>query len=152
MRHEGVWGSRCIDPHILPRHWLEVSGQLHVPSAVPPVPIGLEAGWAQESVWTLWRRWNSYQYRDSNSDFFAVQTEASHYTELRYPGSTRTHPKFEWRTKIIPSGDWTQNKRKKTNAVPPVCQSEHCICQSVHSLYATNDRILQTSSWNSALY
>jgi hypothetical protein len=35
-----------------------VSGQLHAPAAFapgkePPVPIGYEAGWAPEPVWTL---------------------------------------------------------------------------------------------------
>jgi len=29
---------------------------LHAPAALPPVPIGQEAGWAPEPVWTLWRR------------------------------------------------------------------------------------------------
>jgi hypothetical protein len=35
-----------------------VSGQRHAPAALhpkdPPVPIGQEAGWASEPVWTLW--------------------------------------------------------------------------------------------------
>jgi hypothetical protein len=40
---------------------MEVSGQLHVPAALPlgkepTVPTGQEAGWAPEPVWTLWRR------------------------------------------------------------------------------------------------
>jgi len=44
--HEDIWGSGCIDPRILwPRHWMEVSGQLHAPGALSPgkeplVPIG----------------------------------------------------------------------------------------------------------------
>jgi hypothetical protein len=38
-----------------------VSGQLYAPAALPPgeeppVPIGYEAGWAPEPVWTLWSR------------------------------------------------------------------------------------------------
>jgi hypothetical protein len=38
---------------------MEVSGQLHTPAALPPeeelpAPIGYEAGWAPEPVWTLW--------------------------------------------------------------------------------------------------
>jgi hypothetical protein len=38
-----------------PRHYLEVSGQLHAAAALPagkepPVRIGYETGWAQESV------------------------------------------------------------------------------------------------------
>jgi len=36
---------------------MEVSGQLHAPTALPPgkeplVPIGCETGWAPEPVWT----------------------------------------------------------------------------------------------------
>jgi len=43
---KAYWWSGCIAPLILwPRHWMEVSGQLHVPAALPPgkeplVPIG----------------------------------------------------------------------------------------------------------------
>jgi hypothetical protein len=32
---------------------MEVSGQFHAPATLSPVPFGLEAGWAPESVWTL---------------------------------------------------------------------------------------------------
>jgi hypothetical protein len=40
---------------------MEVSGQLHELAALPPgkepqEPIGLEAGWAPDSVWTPWRK------------------------------------------------------------------------------------------------
>jgi hypothetical protein len=40
---------------------MEVSGLLHVlatltPGKEPPIPIGYEARWAPELVWTLWRR------------------------------------------------------------------------------------------------
>jgi hypothetical protein len=42
---------------------MEVSGQLHASTALPPgreplVPIGKEAGWAPELVWAQWR-WDS---------------------------------------------------------------------------------------------
>jgi hypothetical protein len=38
---------------------MEVSGQLHVPAALPPrkepfIPVEQEAGWAPEQVWTRW--------------------------------------------------------------------------------------------------
>jgi len=38
---------------------MEVSGQLHAPAALLPeesplIPIGYEAGWASEMVWTQW--------------------------------------------------------------------------------------------------
>jgi hypothetical protein len=47
-----------------------VSGQLHASAALPPrketpVPIGEEAGWVPEPVWTTWRREDSCPYRDS---------------------------------------------------------------------------------------
>jgi hypothetical protein len=42
---------------------MEVSGQLHAPTTLPPSPgerapvsIGQEAEWASELVWTLWRK------------------------------------------------------------------------------------------------
>jgi hypothetical protein len=35
---------------------MEVSDELHALTALPPVPIGLEAGWAPEPVWTVCRR------------------------------------------------------------------------------------------------
>jgi len=40
---------------------MKVSGQFHAPAALPPekeplVPIGCEAGWAAEPVWTRWWR------------------------------------------------------------------------------------------------
>jgi hypothetical protein len=45
-RHEVGWGSGGIAPRILwPQHYMEVSGQLHAPAALPPgkeplMPIG----------------------------------------------------------------------------------------------------------------
>jgi hypothetical protein len=41
-----------------------VSGYLHASAALPPIPIGYEAGWAGEPVWTLWRREKSCPYRE----------------------------------------------------------------------------------------
>jgi hypothetical protein len=32
------------------------SGKHHDPAALPAVPIGWEAGWDPEPVWTLWRK------------------------------------------------------------------------------------------------
>jgi hypothetical protein len=67
-----------------------VSGQLHVPAALPPgkerpVPIGYEIGWTPEPVWTTWRR----PYRDSYSDPSAVQPVASRYTDCAVPALPR---------------------------------------------------------------
>jgi hypothetical protein len=55
---KAYWGNGSIDPFILlPRHEMEVSGQLHAPAALllgkdPLVPVGFEAGWAPEPFWT----------------------------------------------------------------------------------------------------
>jgi len=34
---------------------MEVSGQLHTPAALSPVPIKKEVGWVPEPVWKQWR-------------------------------------------------------------------------------------------------
>jgi hypothetical protein len=54
----GEWMYRSMYSRL--RHYLEVSGQFHVPAALPPeknspVPIGQCAGWASEPGWTTWR-------------------------------------------------------------------------------------------------
>jgi hypothetical protein len=46
---------------------MEVSGQFHDPAALPqgkepPIPVGYEAGWAPEPVWTLWNTEKSCPY------------------------------------------------------------------------------------------
>jgi len=46
---------------------MEVRGQLHVPAALTLekqslIPIGQEAGWDQEAVWTRWRREKIHYY------------------------------------------------------------------------------------------
>jgi hypothetical protein len=33
-----------------------VSGQLHTPAGLPPVPIGMVVEWMSDPVWTWWRR------------------------------------------------------------------------------------------------
>jgi hypothetical protein len=45
------------------------------------VPIGKEAGWALELVWTTWRIENYLLYRDSNSDPSVVQPVANRCTD-----------------------------------------------------------------------
>jgi hypothetical protein len=67
-----------------------VSGQLHAQAALspgkePPVPIGQEAGWAPEPVWTTWIGEKSFPYRDSNSDPSIVQPVASRCTDCAIP-------------------------------------------------------------------
>jgi hypothetical protein len=56
---KALGGRGGIDPtHLRPEHLMGVSGQHHAPAALyprgkdPAVPIGEEAGWAPEPVWT----------------------------------------------------------------------------------------------------
>jgi hypothetical protein len=60
---------------------MEVSSQLHTPTALPPgkeppVPIGQEAGWAPGLVWTLWRGEKSCLV---GNGIWAIWPTASHY-------------------------------------------------------------------------
>jgi hypothetical protein len=78
---------------------MEVSSQLHVPADLPPgeeppVPIGQEAGWDPEPVWTLRRREKVCPYRDSNSDTSAVQPVASHYFDWAIPNQSQSQIYF----------------------------------------------------------
>jgi hypothetical protein len=57
---------------------MDVSGQLHAPAHLNQVPIGQEAGWAQESVWMLWRTEKSYT---AGNRAQAVQPVARRYTD-----------------------------------------------------------------------
>jgi hypothetical protein len=73
---------------------LEVSSQVHANAALPlekepPVPIGWEAGWATEPVWTLWRREHCWPYWDLNSDTSVFQPVASRYTDYAIPAPSR---------------------------------------------------------------
>jgi hypothetical protein len=50
---------------------MEVSGQLHIPSALPPgkellILIEYETKWVPQPVWTLYIRENIVPYRKSN--------------------------------------------------------------------------------------
>jgi hypothetical protein len=59
-----------------------VCAQFHSPAALspgkePPVPIAQEAGWAQDPVWTPWRREKSLAP--------AVQSVARRYTDCAIP-------------------------------------------------------------------
>jgi hypothetical protein len=75
-----------------PRHYLEMSGELHAPAALPPgkehpVHIGEEVGWTPEPVWTTWRRENSWPYKDSKSDLLGRPARSQSLYRLHYPGS-----------------------------------------------------------------
>jgi hypothetical protein len=81
----GEWMYRSTFPW--PRHYFQVSVQLHAPAALlpgkePAVPIGQEAGYTPEPVWMTWRSGNSCLHRDSNFDPLIIQPLAS-----RYPGT-----------------------------------------------------------------
>jgi hypothetical protein len=59
IKHYAMWMYRST--FSWPCHWLEVSGELHAPATLPPrkelpVPIGHEAEWAPELVWTTRRK------------------------------------------------------------------------------------------------
>jgi hypothetical protein len=71
-----------------------VSGQRHAPAAllppgkVPQVPIGQEAGWAPEPVWTQKLEVKSSApcpHRGSNPDRPVVQPVVRHYTAWSTP-------------------------------------------------------------------
>jgi hypothetical protein len=80
-------GSGCIDPHFLDlgTSWRWVVSfkplPLYTRGNSPSVPIGQEAGWAPEPVWTMWRRENFCPHRDSNFHPSVVQPVASLYTD-----------------------------------------------------------------------
>jgi hypothetical protein len=74
---------------------MEVSGQLHAPAALlqgeePSVPIGYEARWPLEPVWTTWREDKSFPYWGSKSDSSAVGRPARSQSlhRMHYPGSS----------------------------------------------------------------
>jgi hypothetical protein len=72
-----------------------MSGQLHASAALPsgkelPVRIGYEAKWDPETVWTTWRRKNSWPYRDSNSELWVVQPVASRYTDWDFSAHAKS--------------------------------------------------------------
>jgi hypothetical protein len=89
--HEGIWGSGCIDPHILDpgTSWRWVVSftlwLLYPVGKEPPAPTGKEAGWGLEPVWLRWRREKSGPYWDSISDPSVVQPVASRYTNCNIP-------------------------------------------------------------------
>jgi hypothetical protein len=60
---------------------MEVSGQLQAPASWKElaVAIGQEAGWAQDSVWTLWSKGKSLALARNLTQ--AVQAVASRYTD-----------------------------------------------------------------------
>jgi hypothetical protein len=83
-------GSGCIDPRFLDlgASWRWVVSFIPRPlysRIEPPVPIGQEAGWAPEPIWTTWRSENFCPHRDSNSDPSVVQPVPSRHTDCAIP-------------------------------------------------------------------
>jgi hypothetical protein len=57
---------------------MEISGQLHVPAAVPPLPIQQEAGWTPGPVWEVLEKRNSLLSLE-----LETQTKRPHITKRR---------------------------------------------------------------------
>jgi hypothetical protein len=73
-----------------PRHYVKWVVSFTLPSTLPlgkrsPVSIGWETRWAPYPVWKIWRRENSWPYRDSNSVPSLIQPVASRYTDCAIP-------------------------------------------------------------------
>jgi hypothetical protein len=80
---EALGGRVSIAPtHSRPRHKMGISGQRHTrprfaPGKGPPVPIGQEAGWAPEPVWTQRLQEKSFRLcHESNLYRLVVRSEA----------------------------------------------------------------------------
>jgi hypothetical protein len=54
------------------RNYMELTGQLHVPDVLPPVPIGQEAGWVAKPVWRVWSREKSPASAGNQNSAFVV--------------------------------------------------------------------------------
>jgi hypothetical protein len=83
--HGDIWGNGLRAPPFL----TSASGQLHAPTVLPPgkqppVPIGQEAGWSSEPVWTLWRREN---LPSAGNRTPTIQPVARRFTDWAIPAS-----------------------------------------------------------------
>jgi hypothetical protein len=95
-RFEGMWkGERRYSTiHSYFRHLMKIS-QLQAPAALlqgkrAPAPTEREGGGGSgppEAVWTLWMRYNSCSYRESNQDNSDIQPVAWPLHLLSYRGS-----------------------------------------------------------------
>jgi hypothetical protein len=91
-----------------PQHWLEVSGQLHAPAALPSekesaVRIGEEAWCAPDPVWTTWRRESSWPYWDSNCNPSVIQPVASRYTDWAIPAPSNDRGMYKVKFMLQPT-------------------------------------------------
>jgi hypothetical protein len=84
LRHEGIWGSGCIDPRILD---LNTSWRWMVSLTPRPFTPGIGAGLVPELVCTTWRKEIYWAYRDLNFDPSVTQPVASRHTDCATPAS-----------------------------------------------------------------
>jgi hypothetical protein len=68
---------------------LEVSDQLHVPAALPrgkapQYPLDSRLGGPPELVWVMWRKENSLDYRDLNSNPRSSSPQIEAYNTTKY--------------------------------------------------------------------
>jgi hypothetical protein len=91
LRHEGILGSGCIDPHFLDLgtggEWSASLPGRFTPWERAPGTRWIGDWWAPELVWTTWRRENSWPYRNLNSEPSVVQSVASRYTFYAIPAT-----------------------------------------------------------------
>jgi hypothetical protein len=73
------------------------------PEKEPSVPIVQEVGWTPETLWTTWRRKNSWPHRDSNSDPLGVEPVGSRYTDWAIPAHKFNSYLVENITSSLPS-------------------------------------------------
>jgi hypothetical protein len=73
-------------------------GRLTPPGKERAVPIGWEAGWTSDPVWTTWRGEKSCFYWDSNFEPSAVQPVTSRYTDCATPAA---YPQRHFILKIL---------------------------------------------------
>jgi hypothetical protein len=97
-----VWyicATNCVDgncnkygsTYSWPRHWLEVSGQLHAPAAFTPRESAPGTHWIGCVDPRADLEDNSFPYQDSNSDPSAIQAVASRYTDWAIPASSNNN-------------------------------------------------------------
>jgi hypothetical protein len=95
-RHEGAWGEKRYSSYSFSTSTLDGSEwSASVPGrALPPVPIGQEAGWAPEPVWT--QRLQEKSSASVGDRTLVVQSVVRHYTDWATPAP------YSWNlTKII---------------------------------------------------
>jgi hypothetical protein len=81
LRHDGVWGSGCIEPH-----FLVLSSSCRWMASFKPLPLptgsnGYQIGLTRKTVWTICGSDISWPYWDWNLETKVIQPVASHYTD-----------------------------------------------------------------------